>query len=103
MQLTTDGHKAYLEAVEEAFGADINYAIPVKMSVSRKASSESGCWATCLASQCTPLAGARQRSPATTVEVSREAKKRTITQGAAKFEADVLDRWTKLFAAFEAT
>ena len=26
-QLTTDGHKAYLEAVEEAFGADIDYAM----------------------------------------------------------------------------
>lgn len=27
IQLTTDGHKAYLEAVEGAFGADIDYAI----------------------------------------------------------------------------
>ena len=26
VQLTTDGHKAYLEAVEDAFGADIDYA-----------------------------------------------------------------------------
>ena len=26
VQLTTDGHKAYLEAVEGAFGADIDYA-----------------------------------------------------------------------------
>lgn len=26
VQITTDGHKAYLEAVEEAFGADIDYA-----------------------------------------------------------------------------
>ncbi len=31
MQLTTDGHKAYLEAVEEAFGADIDYAMLVKL------------------------------------------------------------------------
>ncbi len=30
MQLTTDGHKAYLEAVEGAFGADIDYAMLVK-------------------------------------------------------------------------
>lgn len=30
VQLTTDGHKAYLEAVEEAFGADIDYAMLVK-------------------------------------------------------------------------
>jgi len=27
VQLTTDGHKPYLEAVEEAFGADIDYAM----------------------------------------------------------------------------
>lgn len=26
VQLTTDGHRAYLDAVEDAFGADINYA-----------------------------------------------------------------------------
>src|SRR6202046_259623 len=26
VQITTDGHKAYLEAVEEAFGADVDYA-----------------------------------------------------------------------------
>jgi IS1 family transposase len=26
MQITTDGHKAYFEAVEDAFGADIDYA-----------------------------------------------------------------------------
>src|SRR5205823_12677558 len=26
VQITTDGHKAYLEAIEDAFGADIDYA-----------------------------------------------------------------------------
>ncbi|HLN85705.1 MAG TPA: IS1 family transposase [Candidatus Limnocylindrales bacterium] len=31
VQLTTDGHKAYLNAVEEAFGDDIDYAMLVKM------------------------------------------------------------------------
>ena len=31
VQLTTDGHRAYLEAVEGAFGADIDYAQLVKM------------------------------------------------------------------------
>lgn len=31
VQLTTDGHKAYLEAVESAFGGDIDYAMLVKM------------------------------------------------------------------------
>ena len=31
VQLTTDGHRAYLEAVEGAFGGDVDYAQPVKM------------------------------------------------------------------------
>ena len=31
VQLTSDGHKAYLEAVEGAFGEDIDYAMLVKM------------------------------------------------------------------------
>lgn len=31
VQLTTDGHRPYLEAVEEAFGADIDYAMLVKV------------------------------------------------------------------------
>ena len=31
VQLTTDGHKAYLEAVEEAFGIDVDYAQLVKL------------------------------------------------------------------------
>jgi IS1 family transposase len=30
VQLTTDGHKPYLEAVEGAFGADIDYAVLIK-------------------------------------------------------------------------
>ena len=31
VQLTSDGHKAYLEAVEGAFGADVDYAQLVKL------------------------------------------------------------------------
>lgn len=31
VQLTTDGHRAYLQAVEEAFGADVDYAMLVKL------------------------------------------------------------------------
>jgi IS1 family transposase len=31
VQLTTDGHKAYLSAVESAFGADVDYAMLVKL------------------------------------------------------------------------
>lgn len=31
VQLTTDGHRAYLEAVEDAFGSDIDYAMLIKI------------------------------------------------------------------------
>src|SRR3989337_2139922 len=31
VQLTTDGHKVYLEAIERAFGGDIDYAMLVKI------------------------------------------------------------------------
>ena len=31
IQITTDGHKAYAEAVEGAFGADVNYAMLIKL------------------------------------------------------------------------
>lgn len=31
MQLTTDGHKGYLSAVEGAFGIDVDYAMLVKL------------------------------------------------------------------------
>ena len=31
MQLTTDGHGAYLSAVEDAFGAEIDYAMLQKI------------------------------------------------------------------------
>ena len=31
VQLTTDGHKPYLQAVEDAFGADIDYAMLIKL------------------------------------------------------------------------
>ena len=31
VQLTSDGHKAYLEAVEGAFGADVDYTQLVKL------------------------------------------------------------------------
>src|SRR6266571_421526 len=31
VQITTDGHKAYLEAIEGAFGGDVDYAMLVKL------------------------------------------------------------------------
>jgi hypothetical protein len=31
VQLTTDGHKAYLDAVDDAFGCDVDYAMLIKL------------------------------------------------------------------------
>jgi hypothetical protein len=31
VQLTTDGHRPYLSAVEEAFGANVDYAMLIKL------------------------------------------------------------------------
>jgi hypothetical protein len=36
VQLTSDGHKAYLEAVEGAFGADVDYVQLVKIYGNRR-------------------------------------------------------------------
>jgi IS1 family transposase len=40
LQLTTDGHAAYLQAVEEAFGADIDYSMLIKLYGAPPASAE---------------------------------------------------------------
>jgi len=31
VQITTDGHKVYVEAIEDAFGADVDYAVLIKL------------------------------------------------------------------------
>ena len=31
MQLTSDGHRPYLEAIEDAFGGEIDYAMLIKL------------------------------------------------------------------------
>lgn len=58
VQLTTDGHKAYLSAVEESFGADIDYAMLVKLYGAGPATSED--------------AAARRYSPAECVGTRKE-------------------------------
>jgi IS1 family transposase len=40
VQLTTDGHRVYLQAVEQAFGNDIDYAMLVKLFSSDRAEGE---------------------------------------------------------------
>jgi IS1 family transposase len=58
VQLTTDGHKAYLSAVEEAFGVDIDYAMLVKLYGTGPATTDD--------------AAARRYSPAECVGIRKE-------------------------------
>jgi IS1 family transposase len=58
IQLTTDGHRVYADAVEEAFGADIDYAMLVKLYGSSGDSPESRYSpATCIGCRTGILAG----------------------------------------------
>ncbi len=63
IQLTSDGHKAYLEAVEGAFGGDIDYAILVKMYGAA------------------PESAKRRYSPAECIGARKRRKRRSTTDG----------------------
>lgn len=58
IQLTTDGHRVYAEAVEDAFGADIDYAMLVKIYGASNDNPESRCSpATCIGCRTGVLSG----------------------------------------------
>jgi hypothetical protein len=58
IQLTTDGHRVYADAVEDAFGADIDYAMLVKIYGASNDSPESRYSpATCIGCRTGVLAG----------------------------------------------
>lgn len=56
IQLTTDGHKAYLDAVEDSFGADIDYAMLVKLYGKAQDETRYGP-AECLGCEAKPITG----------------------------------------------
>lgn len=57
VQLTTDGHKAYLQAVEDAFGADIDYAMLVKLYGTPEEAEKRYSPAECIGTQKTVIMG----------------------------------------------
>ena len=58
IQLTTDGHRVYADAVEDAFGADTDYAMLVKLyGVSSESSESRYSPATCIGCRTGVLAG----------------------------------------------
>jgi IS1 family transposase len=57
VQLTTDGHKAYLEAVEGAFGGDVDYAMLVKLYGEAPEKDKRYSPAECIGCRKTPIEG----------------------------------------------
>jgi IS1 family transposase len=57
VQLTTDGHKAYLQAVEEAFGYKIDYAMLVKLYGSSPEAEKRYSPAECIGAEKMPITG----------------------------------------------
>jgi IS1 family transposase len=57
VQLTTDGHKPYLSAVEDAFGGDIDYAVLQKLYGADPAGEKRYSPATCIGTRCETVVG----------------------------------------------
>lgn len=57
VQLTTDGHKPYLQAIEDAFGADIDYAMLVKIYGAERADEARYSPAKCIGTRRAGIAG----------------------------------------------
>jgi IS1 family transposase len=73
VQLTTDGHKAYLEAVEGAFGADVDYAMLVKLyGAAPEAAKGRYSPAECVGARKEPIEGAPDRKHISTSFVERQ-------------------------------
>ena len=73
VQLTTDGHKPYLQAVEDAFGAGIDYAMLVKLYGSdEKPGHTRYSPATCIGCKTRKIMGAPDESHVSTSFVERQ-------------------------------
>lgn len=72
VQLTTDGHKAYLEAVEGAFGGDIDYAMLVKLYGDAPEGQKRYSPAECVGCRKTPVEGKPDKAHVSTSFVERQ-------------------------------
>ncbi len=72
VQLTTDGHKAYLDAVEGAFGGDIDYAMLVKLYGEIKDGQRRYSPAECIGCKTEVIAGNPDRKYVSTSYVERQ-------------------------------
>jgi IS1 family transposase len=71
IQLTTDGHRAYAEAVEGAFGMDVDYAMLIKLYGSDTALDRRYSTGQCIGTQTAVLAGAPDPNHISTSYVER--------------------------------
>jgi IS1 family transposase len=72
VQLTSDGHRAYLEAVEGAFGADIDYAMLIKLYGATPTPAGRYSPAECIGARKTPVEGAPDLKHVSTSYVERQ-------------------------------
>lgn len=72
IQLTTDGHKAYLQAVDEAFGSDIDYAMLIKLYGADIPEEARYNPAACIGTKAEEIAGRPERKHISTSYVERQ-------------------------------
>ena len=72
VQLTTDGHKAYLSAVEDAFGSEIDYAMLVKIYGEGPKTEARYSPAQCMGSRKTEITGKPEHKHISTSYVERQ-------------------------------
>ena len=72
IQLTTDGHKMYLEAVEQAFGAAVDYAMLVKLYGAETDGQRQYSPAQCIGAEIRPITGAPDRRHVSTSYIERQ-------------------------------
>lgn len=72
IQLTTDGHKVYLQAVEDAFGCEIDYAMLVKVYGSERAGEARYSPAKCLGTEHHRITGNPDKKHVSTSYVERQ-------------------------------
>jgi IS1 family transposase len=72
IQLTTDGHRAYLDAIENAFGSQIDYAMLVKLYGSDRESETRYSPAECIGCRAIPISGTPKYADISTSFVERQ-------------------------------
>jgi IS1 family transposase len=72
VQLTTDGHRPYLTAVEDAFGADIDYAMLVKIYGAERAGEARYSPAQCMGARKATITGSPDKAHISTSHTERQ-------------------------------